>query len=328
MWFLPHFPVVRPEKATTKVRIVFDASATYKGVSLNQSISQGPKLQRELFDVLLRFRKQPVALVCDIAEMYLRIKIAEADQKYFRFLWRDMNQKRPDIYEFSRVVFGANCSPFIAQFVSQEHSRQLVSELPMAPQTVLESTYMDDCMDSVLDDHQGLELYRQLSELWKRCGMHTRKWLSNSEAVMAQIPVEDRAYEVEIEGDHLCGTKTLGVLWLVTSDVFTFRFKPIEQVFVFTKRNVLKKIASLFDPLGFLAPFIVRAKIVLQKMWMCGLEWDESLDADLRHEVETLFSDLSQFKEVQVPRCLCPGEFIEQMTSMYLPMHHLRHTER
>ena len=315
MWFLPHFPVVRPEKATTKIRIVFDASATYKGVSLNQSISQGPKLQRELFDVLLRFRKQAVALVCDIAEMYLRIKIVEADQKYFRFLWRDMDQTRPpDIYEFSRVVFGANCSPFIAQFVSQEHARQLASEYPLAAQTVLESTYMDDCMDSVLDDHQGLELYRQLSELWKQCGMHTRKWLSNSEAVMAQIPAEDRAYEVEIEGDQVCGTKTLGILWIVTSDVFTFRFKPIEPVFVYTKRNVLKKIASLFDPLGLLAPFIVRAKILLQRMWMRGLEWDELLDADLRHETETLFSELSQLSEVQVPRCLCPGVSVVQMT--------------
>ena len=71
-------------------------------------------------------------------------------------------------------------------------------------------------MDSVLDEHQGLELYRQLSELWKQCGMHTWKWLSNCDAVMAQILSEDRAYEVEIEGDQLRGAKTLGVLWLVT----------------------------------------------------------------------------------------------------------------
>jgi len=272
MWFLPHFPVVRPEKATTKVRIVFDASAQYRGKSLNQSINAGPKLQRELFDVLLRFRKHPVAIVCDIAEMYLRIKIAETDQRYFRFLWRDMDQIRPpDVYEFSRVVFGVNCSPFVAQFVSQEHAKQLAHEFPMAAETVLESTYMDDCMDSVLDDCQGLQFYRQLSELWKRAGMHTRKWLSNSGTVMAQIPLEDRAYEVEIEGDQLHGTKTLGVLWLVRGDVFTFHFRPVEHQFVCTKRNVLKKVGALFDPLGFLAPFIVRAKILLQAMWMRGV---------------------------------------------------------
>jgi len=314
MWFLPHFPVVRPEKATTKVRIVFDASAQYKGESLNESINTGPKLQRELFDVLLRFRKHPVALMCDIAEMYLRIKIAETDKRYFRFLWRDMDQNRPpDVYEFSRVVFGVNCSPFIAQFVSQEHAKQSADEFPMAAQTVLESTYMDDCMDSVVDDYRGLELYCQLSELWKRCGMHTRKWLSNSEAVMAQIPFEDRAYEIEIEGDQLHGTKTLGVLWLSREDVFTFHLKPVEQQFVCTKRNVLKKVAALFDPLGFLAPFIVRAKILLQTMWIRGLEWDELLDTDLKHAVELWLSELSEFKNLQIPRCLCDSNSVLQM---------------
>ena len=143
--------------------------------------------------------------------------------------------------------------------------------------------------------------------------MHTRKWLSNSEAVMAQIPFEDRAYEIEIEGDQLHGTKTLGVLWLSREDVFTFHLKPVEQQFVCTKRNVLKKVAALFDPLGFLAPFIVRAKILLQTMWIRGLEWDELLDTDLKHAVELWLSELSEFKNLQIPRCLCDSNSVLQM---------------
>jgi hypothetical protein len=74
MWLLPHFPVVKPEKATTKTCIVFDAAASFHGMPLNQAIHQGPKLQRELFDVLLRFRRHPVGLIYDIAEMYLQNK--------------------------------------------------------------------------------------------------------------------------------------------------------------------------------------------------------------------------------------------------------------
>ena len=85
-WYLPHFPVLRPEKDTTKVKIVFDASAKHDGISLNDMIYQGPKLQRDLLDVLLRFRRRPVAVVCDIAEMYLRIGIAAGDKPYHRFL--------------------------------------------------------------------------------------------------------------------------------------------------------------------------------------------------------------------------------------------------
>ena len=72
-WYLSHFAIVRPEKSTTKTRVVFDASAKFNGPSLNDVICQGPKLQRDIIDVLLRFPRFPVALVCDIAEMYLEL---------------------------------------------------------------------------------------------------------------------------------------------------------------------------------------------------------------------------------------------------------------
>ena len=67
--------------------MVFDASAKCKGVSLNDMIHQGPKLQNELFDVLLRFRRYPIAVVCDIAEMYLKIELNPDDRPFHRFLW-------------------------------------------------------------------------------------------------------------------------------------------------------------------------------------------------------------------------------------------------
>ena len=124
-WYLPHFPVIQSDRQTTKTRIVFDASARYQGISLNDAIYQGPKLQQDLFDVLLRFRKNPVALVCDIAQMYLRIEIPPQDRPYHRFIWRNLDETQiPQEYEFTRIVFGVNASPFLAQFVSQQHARK------------------------------------------------------------------------------------------------------------------------------------------------------------------------------------------------------------
>ena len=106
------------------VRIVFDASAKYEGILLNDRIHQGSKLQRDLFDVLLRFRRFPVAVVYDIAEMYLRIRISPEDKTYHKFLWRGINQNRtPDVYEFDRIVFGVNSSPFLAQFFYNDMQR-------------------------------------------------------------------------------------------------------------------------------------------------------------------------------------------------------------
>ena len=123
-WYLLHLPVLRKDRSTTKVRIVLDASARYNGTALNDVIYQGPKLQNDLFNVLLHFRRYPVALMCDIAEMYLRVQLHPSDRAYHCFLWRDMNiEQKPLEYEFNRLVFGVNSSPFLAQFVSQYHAK-------------------------------------------------------------------------------------------------------------------------------------------------------------------------------------------------------------
>lgn len=150
---LSHFPAVKPDLTTTEIRIVFDPSAKCDGVSLNDTIHQGRKMQTALRDVLLRSRRNPVALMCDIAEMYLRIEVAPGDRPYLPFLWRVLNQdERPTECEFNRVVFGLNSSPFQAQFVAKTHNEKLRDEFPMGAETVLKSTYKDDSMDSVAND--------------------------------------------------------------------------------------------------------------------------------------------------------------------------------
>ena len=105
-WYLPHFPIVKLEKTITKVRIVFDCSAKHKGMSLNDAIYAGSKLQTELFNVLVRFRRNSIGIACDIKQMYLQIEIEKKDCPYFRILWRDYKSDRePDEYEFTPVVF-------------------------------------------------------------------------------------------------------------------------------------------------------------------------------------------------------------------------------
>ena len=93
-WLLPHFPVVRPDKATTKVRIVFDGSALFEGKSLNTESLTGPKLQSDVFDIPVKFRKETVALVGDISQMYHQLVLREEDRPLHRFLWRDIDLRR------------------------------------------------------------------------------------------------------------------------------------------------------------------------------------------------------------------------------------------
>ena len=303
-WYLPHFPVVREDRSTTKVRIVFDASARYNDTALNDVIYQGPKLQNDLFNVLLRFRRYPVALICDIAEMYLRIKLNPKDRSCHRFLWRDMNiEQKPLEYEFNRLVFGVNSSPILAQFVSQYHAKVHKQQYPRAAETILDSTYMDDSMISVRDETEGVELYKEISELWQKAGMQTHKWLSNSLKVLENIPQQDRASEVNLDCDVVSTVKTLGILWISTDDVFTFKSDCVIK-FQPTKRNFLKRVVTLFDPLGMLSPFIIRAKVLMQEIWVCGLDWDDPLPEDLSVKMMSWFAELSMLSKIRVPRCL------------------------
>ena len=86
-WFLPYFPVVKNDRTTTKVRIVFDAAAQKNGSSINDSMFAGPALQNNLVGCILRFCKEPVAIIGDVSKMFLQVGLAESDGKYHRFLW-------------------------------------------------------------------------------------------------------------------------------------------------------------------------------------------------------------------------------------------------
>lgn len=310
-WLLPHFPVLRPDKSTTKTRIVFDASAQQESICLNDAILAGPKLQNELFSVLLRFRQNQVGIICDIAEMYLQIELKKEDRSFHRFLWRNMNEdQKPDVYEWTRIVFGVNASPFLAQFVSRLNCKE---ELPLAGDTVINSTYMDDSIDSVIDTKTGVELVDQLRTLWQRAGMFPRKWLSNDPEVMRHVPVQDCAAEVDLDRGTLPSVKTLGLLWSAKEDSFRYQFIPQDDKSgAQTKRSFLSKTASLFDPLGFLQPYTIRAKILFQEMWISGIEWDEEISPEQQTKANEWFAELKDLQDIDIPRCLRENKEISE----------------
>ena len=202
-WFLPHFPVIRNDKATTKVRIVFNAAAKHDGKSLNHAVLPGPKLQRELVDVLCRFRRAPVALSADISQMFLQVGLRQQDRAYHRFLWRNLNDKKePKVYEFLRLPFGNASSPFCALYVLQTHAKAVSEEKPKASETIDNSMYTDDVLDSCETVREACSLRHDLSDVLSDAGFKLRKWLSNEPSVIAEVPIEDRAQGVEISDEE------------------------------------------------------------------------------------------------------------------------------
>ena len=154
------------------------------------------------------------------------------------------------------------------------------------------------------NEDSAIELYTQLARLLSAAGMYARKWLSNSSRVLEQVPLQDRKSEVDLDTDLLSCAKTLGVWWQASEDAFTFKENAPEDTMLYTKRNFLKKMATLFDPIGFLAPFTIRAKILLQDMWSLGLEWDDELNETLATSARAWFKELSDLQQLHIPRCL------------------------
>ena len=315
-WFLPHFPVVRPEKATTKVRVVFDGSAQQNGKSLNSESLPGPKLQSDIVDVLVKLRKETVALAGDVSQMYHQILLRQEDRALHRFLYRNLDSgDTPKVYEFKRFIFGGCYCPFCVQFAWQHHARLHKETYPLGANAVLEHCYMDDLMPSAPTVDDAKDIRKQLTELGDLAGFHIRKWISNEPDVIADIVEEDLASEIDLEKRELPTTKTLGVLWAATDDKFSFRHSLQLDGFEFTKRNVLRRTASVYDPLGFLSPYVIRSKLLIQKAWLEARDWDELLPTPHQREWTKWFRELEDLELVKIPRCLKdPSPKVEELS--------------
>ena len=303
-WFLPHFPVVRPDRETTKVRIVFDASAQLNEKSPNTEALPGPKLQSNIFDILVRFRKELEVLVSDVSQMYHQLVLKLEDRPFHRFLWRNIDiQSPPQVYEFSRFVFGGCYCPFCAQFTWQRQAEIHKTQYPLAADAVRNHYYMDDLMPSVATIEIAKETRKQLTELGNLAGFHLRKWMSNQAEVLKDIPAKDRAQTIDLEENKLSTTKTLGVLWTADLDTFSFKYSLTPETEL-TKRKVLKKTATIFDPLGFLAPYVVRAKILIQQAWVETTGWDVPLPGHHQKQWKSWFEESIGLQGIRIPRCL------------------------
>ena len=306
-WYLPHFPVVREDKATTKVRIVFDAAAIWDGRSLNDMMFSGPALQNDMVGILLRFCEEPVALVGDISEMFLQVRLKERDQRFHRFLWRG-DDGNVVVYQFQRLVFGAKASPYLASRAIKEVAAQQEGNFSTDVLCNLsDNLYVDDLLSSLATPEKAIETRQKTQDLLSERGFHMRKWLSNSSSVMDSIPKEDQAPEMsKAVGDggpnQLPTVKTLGITWKAETDVFTFQCKPA-KIIKFTRRSVLRGLATIYDPRGLIAPYLIRAKVMLQDAWLLDGGWDDELPAEHVVKWQAWFQGLPQLSNLNIDRC-------------------------
>ena len=309
-WYLPHHPVFHPKKPD-KVRIVFDCAAKHKGASLNDALYQGPVLTNSLVGVLTRFRKNNIALVADIEQLFHQVKVKSDDCDALRFLWWPNGNlaKTPEIYQMVVHLFGATSSPCCAVFSLRQTVFDFGKEFdPRIANTVLNNFYVDDCLCSVSSVAEGIEVAKKLPELLSKGGFRLTKWLSNNNEVLQSIPATELCSSLQFhELDVDVKERVLGVYWNVQDDEFGFNVVLPERPS--TRRGILSVVSSLYDPLGFVAPLILQPKLMLQRLCKQGLGWDSTIAQDDLQKWENWLSSLPKLSDFRIRRCLKPASF-------------------
>jgi len=214
----------------SKIRVVFDCSAKYRGISLNDTLLQGPDMINDLIVVLCHFRKEPVAISCDIEKMFYQFYVNEEHRDYLSFLWWDNGNydAEPCTYRMTVHLFGAVSSPGCANFgmnkVADDGEERFGK---LAADFVPQNFYVDDRLISVATAEQGKELVRNTVQHCASKGLHLHNFVSNSVEVLKSIPPEERSMDVtSLQFDHeLTVECTLGLEWCVR--LHTFQFKIV-----------------------------------------------------------------------------------------------------
>lgn len=316
-WFLPTF-VVKNHNKPSKLRIVWDAAAKFRNIALNSLILKGPDLTANILSVLFRFQERRIAIAGDIKEMYHQVGVKESDRKYLRFLHRENSFEKPTIYEMQVMVFGAACSGFCAQYILNKNADRFQETFPEAVESIKSSHYVDDLLDSADSEELVLSLANRIRQIHAEGGFIIRNWLSNSSVVMKTLNGENSQSDKMISLLEEDREKVLGMWWRPTQDVFTFSLKynktedaVMRGETIPTKRQMLKLIMSVFDPLGFLSHFLTLPKILMQDVWRSNINWDEAIKTEQFEQWSLWLRELPSIEKLSIPRAYFSSNVLE-----------------
>lgn len=304
-YYLPHREVIRNDSTTTKLRIVFDGSAkSSNGFSLNDRCLNGPTIQPNLIDTFNRWRLHKIALKTDVEKMYRQIRVPPEDRKYLKILYRFSDNEPIKTYELNTVTFGIKPSPYMAIESTFYLADLEKDKYPEASKRVKTDFYVDDGLSGSHSIESAQSLRKELSNLFDSGSLPLRKWASNEEAALNGVPPEHRAISSSIDLELDESIKTVGMGWTPATDKITFSIKmsSLTQTDHITKRQLLSDSSKLYDPAGILSPITVMSKLLMQKIWKTGTNWDEHVGKSIQNEWDVQRNELPIIGDIKIDR--------------------------
>ncbi|XP_034076932.1 uncharacterized protein LOC117549272 [Gymnodraco acuticeps] len=305
VWYLPSFGVYHPKKPE-QIRVVFDSSAAYQGVSLNNVLLRGPDLNNTLIGVLMRFRKDLVAITADVQHMFHCFVVKKEHRDFLRFLWYRNNDLDSDIVEYRmRVhVFGNSPSPAVAIYGLRRAAREEENDFGGDARRLVEREfYVDDLLKSCPTEGEAISVLKRAQEMLAVSNLRLHKVASNRQAVIDAFSPEDRAKDIQernLFSDDMPLQRTLGVTWSITADTFMFQVAAEQKPF--TRRGVLSTVNSIYDPLGFLTPVTIQGRLLLRELSIQAEEWDSPLPKGMEVDWDRWRESLQDLKDLKIPR--------------------------
>ncbi|XP_062709477.1 uncharacterized protein LOC134288485 [Aedes albopictus] len=324
-WYLP-IGVVVNEKKPGKVRIIWDAAAKVEGISLNSMLLTGPDLLTPLLSVMFPYRERQVAVSADIKEMFLQILIREQDRSALLFPYRDSPELPMSTMVSDVAIFGAACSPAHSQFVKNMNAAEQEAELPRGAAAVKKRHYVDDYVDSFDTAEEAFEVAKEVIEVHRRAGFHIRNWMSSDNSVLEQLgEAKQKPAKSMLPDKETCFERVLGMAWMQEEDVFAFTLQFCDKVryllddsIIPTKREMLRLVMSIYDPLGLVASFVIQGKIIIQEVWRTDTDWDIKIPQEIATRWVEWISMLKKIDSLRIPRCYFPGYDPESFKTLEL----------
>ncbi|XP_066141168.1 uncharacterized protein [Euwallacea fornicatus] len=302
IYYIPHHCVQKLESMTTKLRVVFDAACkTTKGSSLNDVLKVGPTIQKDLFSILLRFRKHNFVLIGDITKMYRQILVDEHERDLQRIVWRDTPNEEVRHYQLNTVTYGTASASYLATRCLIKISQDVAEQWPRESETIASDFYVDDLLTGSSDLDSLKRLGENIRRILAKYGFELRQFRSNAHQLLDEIAKDGHEKKYLISDDS--SSKTLGISWVPSLDTFEYDSKKFAETHgKVTKRTILSWVSKIFDPLGIVGFLTVRVKLLIQRLWQLKIDWDEGIPSQLHAEWVKLKNEIARVGLLQVPR--------------------------
>ncbi len=314
--FLSHFPLLKPDRTTTKTRVIYMCNLAEKnadkspGISLNNITHPGFTKNSKINAAFYFTRFEKYILTFDIQAAFHCIAISEANRKRFIFMWfKDVKNGdfTPIYYQFTRVAFGLAPAPFLLTVAlhrflmdnpgNESTILQKDEQFQNLKKLIYHSSYVDNFFVPCSDVSDLQYTYDESKRLFELNKFPLQQWATNHVDFQSEI---DSLHGEETEET----SKILGMIWKRNTDRITApTYKMKEKIT--SKRQVLRELHSNYDLMGINIPLLNRAKLFLRNLQLDEkLGWDTFIGQQRLNEWRNIVRQYNSYDTISVPRSM------------------------